>query len=439
MQPLLIRVKHSETGTSDQAGFKRSPVRIGRNALNDLAIDEAFVSQWHAVVRFDADGTRYIDLGSTNGTEHRGERLEKNTELTVGPDTELTIGPLTLTFARQTLDATQVAGRRRSAFKLSSAASHGDQRTVALGKGGPAAILPPGAAAAPPAKVAPEAVAATEAMAAPSMLPMQLVNKLTPHYGAYRSAWAATFDELSAALVNAQPAERDGLVTMLRLQFPDVLHEPRCQRMLSELAVDPTLSGAVDAAAWVGRLTDRASTGRTSMPPADDPAASMERAGALLESFAESYCALRKAHDELSGQLSLEASGAGGELDGIREPRKLLGWLMDPKADGEERVRELRRAFADLAVHPVAMVSGATEGARAVLMLLSPHVLGGGGGALARTSPGFGDLLFPWGAMKSWYRYVGAFADQIGGERFTQTLFGKAFDRMYRRVAGRAG
>lgn len=450
MTPLLIRVKHVETGKSDEAGYKRSPVRIGRNSLNDLAIDEPFVSQWHAVVRFDDDGTRYIDLGSTNGTTHDGEKLEKNSELTVEGSTELKAGPLVLTFVRTTVDKSQLGGRRRSAFKLSSSESSGDARTVALGQGAPAGGVaappmvkapelgnapPPGAP--PPAMVGADVGAATEAMAAPSMLPMQLVQDVQPLYSSYRREWESLFEKLSEALVGAAPQERDALVHMLKMQFPDVLREARCQRLLSELGVDPQISGTVDAAGWVGRLTDGGKKKRKKGDAGADQVASMERAGAVLECFAESYIALRKGLDEMSKELSLGWGDGFDDLDQIRDARKLLGYLMDDQADGEDRVRELSRAYAEIAAHQIALVSAATEGTRATLMQMSPHVLSGAGQAIAKAEPGFFARLFPYGAARNWYKYVDLFVEQTNGDRFTQTLFGKSFGRMYRRVVGR--
>ena len=93
MLPLLVRMRHAETGVQRDAGFRRSPVRVGRSALNDLPLDEAFVSQWHAIIRFDDEGTRFLDLGSTNGTVLHGAPLEKNVEVDLDDKTELVIGP----------------------------------------------------------------------------------------------------------------------------------------------------------------------------------------------------------------------------------------------------------------------------------------------------------------------------------------------------------
>ena len=64
------------------------PVRLGRNALNDLQLDESFVSQWHGVIRFDEKQTLYLDLGSTNPTLIDGEPVKRNIEVSVTDHTD---------------------------------------------------------------------------------------------------------------------------------------------------------------------------------------------------------------------------------------------------------------------------------------------------------------------------------------------------------------
>ena len=75
MLPLVIETT-PQNGEPRKVAFVRSPVRLGRNALNDLQIDEGFVSQWHAVIDFDGQETHFRDLGSTNGTLMDGRRLD---------------------------------------------------------------------------------------------------------------------------------------------------------------------------------------------------------------------------------------------------------------------------------------------------------------------------------------------------------------------------
>ncbi len=79
------------SGTEQRYEFDQSPVRIGRNPLNNVVLEGNFVSGWHGIIRFDDTGTYYFDLGSTNGTCLDGKRLPKNTPIPIQQTTRLTI------------------------------------------------------------------------------------------------------------------------------------------------------------------------------------------------------------------------------------------------------------------------------------------------------------------------------------------------------------
>jgi len=93
---LTVVVDNLVSGASATYTFAASPVRIGRNALNELPLEEGFVSQHHGVLSFEAGRVLYHDLGSTNGSAVDGQRVGKNVPITMRPETELRIGPLRL-------------------------------------------------------------------------------------------------------------------------------------------------------------------------------------------------------------------------------------------------------------------------------------------------------------------------------------------------------
>lgn len=76
--PIELTVKISGSGADRTLTFSESPVRVGRNQLNDIAIDDPFISQWHGLIRFGEEGITYADLGSTNGSIIEGVRLPTN-------------------------------------------------------------------------------------------------------------------------------------------------------------------------------------------------------------------------------------------------------------------------------------------------------------------------------------------------------------------------
>lgn len=67
MQGLRIQIVDDRSGLTREHAFSRFPVRLGRNPLNDLVIDEPFVSQFHAVIELHDGAMHLRDLGSKNG------------------------------------------------------------------------------------------------------------------------------------------------------------------------------------------------------------------------------------------------------------------------------------------------------------------------------------------------------------------------------------
>jgi predicted component of type VI protein secretion system len=112
MLPLVIQVMDNRTQTLKEYCFTHSPVRIGRNTLSDISLQEPFVSLVHAVVRFDEEALHLVDLGSTNGTLLNGKRVTKNEPVQMQAGQTVNIGHLSLRFSRG--NATQARTRSSS-------------------------------------------------------------------------------------------------------------------------------------------------------------------------------------------------------------------------------------------------------------------------------------------------------------------------------------
>lgn len=145
---LSVRVENCATHQFTEHSFQRSPIRIGRNALNELTLNEGYVSLSHAVLRYDPERIQVIDLGSTNGTLVDGVRIESNVPVTLKDGAELRIGDLRFHLQRRSGVPAPAPERDRTQFRL---ATH-DVRAVSPGVPTPSAPVP--AAAAGPARVA---------------------------------------------------------------------------------------------------------------------------------------------------------------------------------------------------------------------------------------------------------------------------------------------
>jgi type VI secretion system protein ImpI len=102
---LEVQITDPLAGTTRKLRFSQSPVRIGRNQLNDLSLDTPFVSEWHGTIRFDGNSVAYFDLGSTNGTLLDGKRLVKNVAAELSEASRLQLGGVELTVAVRRSDS----------------------------------------------------------------------------------------------------------------------------------------------------------------------------------------------------------------------------------------------------------------------------------------------------------------------------------------------
>lgn len=56
-------------------------ITVGRSTANDLVLNDASVSRFHAVIKLEDDAISIADRGSTNGIVRNGDRIEKESEL----------------------------------------------------------------------------------------------------------------------------------------------------------------------------------------------------------------------------------------------------------------------------------------------------------------------------------------------------------------------
>jgi predicted component of type VI protein secretion system len=89
---LEVQVKDVFAGQVKTLRFSSPSVRLGRNQLNDIPLDDPFVSEWHGVIRVDGPTVAYVDMGSTNGTLLGGKRLPKNVPTPLSASSTLVLG-----------------------------------------------------------------------------------------------------------------------------------------------------------------------------------------------------------------------------------------------------------------------------------------------------------------------------------------------------------
>jgi type VI secretion system protein ImpI len=442
MLPLLVRITNTQTGETEHSAFASSPVRIGRNQLNELVLNEPFVSQWHAVVRFDEHKVRYVDLGSTNGTMMNGRRLARHVQVEVDPQTDLRIGPIQLAFARAQVTPDMYAAPRTTIFNIHQHAAGNEgsvsSATIAFNPNDPATFeqntlflqqgQAPGQADAEPATQQTQTGVDMQEL-------LRITEQTKPYYQQYRQSWSQVLSQLRAQLERLPGPQREGMVLCLGQQFPQLPKEPEFRELVESLGVDPAALGDVDAADWIKRLG-----GGGELPPGAqvNTAIAMERVGAVLESFSQAFVELRKGYEQFGEEMALQLVQERNPLHDAESGQDVMRYLLDWTTDGGERVRELTRAFADLALHQVALLSGVMEGVRSMLHGISPQELSGERThALARAGGGgLLEKIFNGRKARLWAHFVDQHQRLVEEDRFSREVFGRNFARAYFMVTG---
>lgn len=415
MLPLLIHIENQTTNARTEAVFSTSPVRVGRNQLNDLVLNESFVSQWHAIVRFDASNTVYVDLGSTNGTMVNGHRVPKNVEVPINEQADLRIGPVRLHFVRA--QAPVDVGPGRASVGGDDLAG-GFTKTVFMAAGQVPAAQPHAA----PAAAAPQGPQLGD-----------VISQLKPYYQQYRGAFGHALQVLQQQLQATPPAQREHLLAALFQHFPQLAKEAELRDAVVALGVPANAIPEADATQFVQRLTAQAGQSHGAPPP--NIATAMERIGAMLEVYSQAYVELRKGSEQFGQDMAVQVTHDPSPLRRSQDAHAVLRYLLDWSADAGGRIHELNKAFADLALHQVALLNGLIEGVRSLLEMLSPVTLSGDKGAAVATR-GLGTLLFPWKTSGLWFEFVAKHRELLEEDRFTREVFGRSFAKAYYTVTG---
>lgn len=426
MPPLIVQVERTTEQMADTIAFQKSPVRIGRNVLNDLQLDEPFVSQWHAVIRFTEGRTFYLDLGSTNRTLINGKPIERNVEVPIDSDTDIRIGTLRLHTLRTDAPPELFGRKRKSAF-----AQHG---VNADGRDEP-----------PTVQLSVDAfhaeLLAMRNKGSQTRTGLSADAALKSLFGEKRKNGVSAAANAAAARPSA-PAVRPSAPAAKRVDAPPAMPaSPRLNEALEAARASrpPPAGNAPDLQGWLARLTGgRLDTSAEQL----DVERTMERVGTVLEVFSQAFLELRRAQMQFCHEMAIEHHSDDSPLQRTDDPRALLAYLLASDQEAGTRLTELSRALADFALHQVGLLSATVEGGRKLVQILAPD-------GLAHTQDPPADSpalthhrpyakLWPRAARKLWHRYLAHHFDLADGDRFVRELFGREFARRYYAVTGAA-
>jgi type VI secretion system protein ImpI len=399
---VVARVFDTQANQSFDAVFERFPVRIGRNALNDLHIDRPYVSQFHASVELRDDRILVKDHGSTNGTLHAGQRLARETPIDVSGTPEIHIGPVVIR-----LGIVEAAKKPRD----------GQRGVLDDASGAVPAVL----SRRPPITPGAED---------------PYVRQAVPYIEAYRAAWGSVY-RLVYESVGRLPAElRANYLARLGLEHPAVGTESDFQKLAAYYGVDAGTLGEPAppqaALAALNELAQQLAPGQK--PLADIPSvlAFGRRLRDSMEVFLKCFVSLRDGYQEFEAEvLARERTSQGDRVTTARDAKE-LGVVLLGEGGGPEAARQLHEIFVDVMSHQVALLNGVMEGVRSLLTQLAPKTLED---ELDKRGKKTGLFSNKYEAL--WKLYEVRHGDYSGEDKETfLIIFGPQFSRAYAASAG---
>jgi type VI secretion system protein ImpI len=405
-----IAIRDEQSGDVRARAFSRLPVRIGRNPLNDLQLDEPFISQFHAVLEVDEQGHLALrDLGSRNGTMIGGQRVPSNERLGLG-SSEASFSVLGLTFEARLAAVTNdgAPGSPRAGGKqpkFLAATMMGDAMAVAAMAG-----LPPSA------------------------------GKIEEQARETRASLDRLQELLAAELPRMQQGARDMVVAKVRTTCSEALESPKMKGVLGSLGMFDLGAGrsVVDAL--------RAFAAGYSRPEAapvtdDDLRRFIDKLQVVLGVFLKTFIPLRDGHRQFESGLNLGRNtgrtrafdGQAASVSSARDATTLAHALFDPRDEADTASRQVEETFADLMIHEVALLGGVMRGVTALLKELSPAEIERAlDGKTHKIDVGASWGWFRWRAL---YRiFATRHADYADEEKKTYSkIFGAEFAEAYDR------
>jgi type VI secretion system protein ImpI len=405
---LSARVLDTQSNQSFDVTYDRFPVRIGRNQLNDLCIDRPYISQFHAAIEISGSQIWIKDLGSTNGTVYRGQKLVRDQPIEISANPELQIGPIVIRMGLTEVAASDAVSKRASVLDIGTPAGatllEQRRRPVQAGQEDP------------------------------------FIRQLVPFLENYRSAWASVYRVVYEHLTRLQPEVRTNYLKRLLIEHPAIAQESDFQKVAQYYGVPVQDWGELNTTqAALAALIELSRELAPDTPKPDDVPKLLGFARRLRDSFEvflKAFVSLRDGHNEFETEVLRKErfEQQGNRVGTAKDYRELGNVLFAHEANSEVTSQQLHEIFVEVMTHQVAMMNGVMEGVKQLLDKLSPQAIEEGydrkgkrGGLFSNKYEGL------------WKEYQTVHGDYEGEDKETfLIIFGPQFSRAYAATAGEA-
>jgi type VI secretion system protein ImpI len=403
-----IAIYDGEKRTWETRDFHQQHIRIGRNKLNDIQLESAGVSQFHATLDLIGDALVVRDVGSRNGTHARAiGQLPPNTPSHIGFST----GEIVIVHFLLRVQVTDLPDPVEAPPPPPTSPTERPQRTVRS-----------------------EAV---------------LRQRLEPLYAQYREAWNQLFDGIEGSVQGLEEEPRQAVCDFLAQEMPLVAHEPDFAALHNPIPVDEasivsTHSPVAKPLVALQALTQLARgyfPEEHTLESPEDVAVFVSNIKETIDVFVKCFIPMREGFRALTSQLELPQARPAGAVESTRSgvPRvedaltaeelasALLDWRKQRRPESNQAIEWV---FADLMIHQMAMMTGVMQGVKSLLAELSPAAIEK---ALEDPRRGAGGLqIGPFRYKQLWEMYATRHADLAEEDKEAfEVIFGPEFARAY--------
>jgi len=387
--------------------YDHLPIRIGRNPLNELQLDDRHVSQWHAVVLYLDGAIRVADVGSRNGTYVDGRSLTVGEAVPLLGSSRVEIRPFTLEVdpldepAAAKPQMLRAQGRQWVDHTRTYEAEHAESDSAST-----------------------SLVTAWKA---------DLLSQLRPLYLAYEGDWAFLCDRLREYLDQVGPQMRVALLRELQAELPAY----RWDSAFPELRADektpaPSFDPEHPAMPALRDLAEHLMGRKHALASPAEVIAFLARVRDITDVF------LHFTHSLLKGSRQIESSLAmplfereSNPLHRVRDVGDLGARLLDFEADREGRAPPwLEAAFKSVLMQQIVMLSGMMNGVRTLLDELAPE-------RVAEELKLGKKRVGPFRAQRLWQAYQARHRQLSQEDKATfERIFGPHLARAYDEIMG---
>jgi len=254
---------------------------------------------------------------------------------------------------------------------------------------------------------------------------------------AYHEARAALLADIRAQHAALPEGDRSEFLAWLIRREPALASDPDMQLELQR--------GGVQPPADIPELRDWLRAVNPDLVPDGMPFDSrlaLTRVLGLLEVLIQSLAEIHDAQESVRRRwLGRSARRSVLQSD---DGNAVLAYLLNPRADWNDRMRELEQSVRDAVTHELALFRATLDGARSLMNTLSPETIA------SSTSPGDDaaddePLMGFWtrllckdaGDIGLWRRFLALYDELTDGARYERIFLGRVFSRSYLAAMGR--